>query len=69
MKNTWILTLGACNCNNSFNFSISSKISNGIEFKFAKLHFFSLKHIPIVNILKVTIRIDQGASTFWMCRP
>jgi len=65
-----ILTLRACNCNNSFNFSIFSKNLNGIELKLVELHFLSLKHIPIVMyILKVTIKFDWGASTFGMRGP
>jgi len=70
MKNTpnygfQILTHGAFNFNNSFNFS---KFSNGIERKLVKLHLLSLNEIPKVFIFKVTIRFDQGASTFWMPR-
>jgi len=71
MKNTqnstiWILTLRACNCNNFFSFSIFSKFYNGIERKLVKLHFLSLKHIPIMDILKATFKVDQGTSSFWM---
>jgi len=71
MKNTpncgfWILTHGAFNFNNSFNFS---KFSNGIERKLVKLHLLSLNEILKVVIFKVTITVDQDASTFWMLRP
>jgi len=60
-----ILTHGALNFNNFFNFS---KFSNGIERKIFKLHFLSLNEISKVVILKVTMRVDQGTSTFWMPR-
>jgi len=71
MKNTtyyvfWILTHGACNCNISFNIWISSKFQDEVERKFVKLHFLSLRQIPKMVILKVTIKVDQGTSTFWM---
>jgi len=71
MKNTpnygfWILIHGAFNFNISFNFS---NFSNGIETKLVKLCFLSLNQIPKVVIYKVTIRVDQGASTFWMPGP
>jgi len=71
MKNTpycssGILAYGALNFNNSFNFS---NFSNGIERKFFKLHFLSLNVIPKVVIFKVTMRVDQGASTFSMPGP
>jgi len=58
-----ILTHGTLNCSNSFNFS------NGIERKLFKLHFLSLNEIPKVVIFKVTMRVDQGSSTFWMPGP
>jgi len=63
MKNTpycgfWILTLGAFNFNNSFNFSKFSKFSNGVERKLVKLHLLSLNEIPKVVIFKVTIMVD-----------
>jgi len=58
-----ILIYGAFNFNNSFNFS------NGIERKLFKLHFLSLNKISKVVIFKVTMRVDQGASTFGMPRP
>jgi len=71
MKNTLycdlgILTHGALNFNNSFNFS---NFSNGVERKLFKLHFFSLNEISKVVIFKVTMRVDQGASTFRMPGP
>jgi len=71
MKNTLycgfgILTHGALNFNNSFSFSNFSNFSNGIEIKLFKLHFLSLNEIPKVVIFKVTMRVDQGASTYWM---
>jgi len=74
MKNTpnygfRILTHGAFNFNNSFNFSKLSKFSNGVERKLVKLHLLSLNEIPKVFIFKVTIKFDQGTSTFWMPRP
>jgi len=74
MKNTpycglGILTHRAFNFNNSFNFSNSSNFSNGIERKLFKLYFLSLNEIPQVVIFKVTMRVDQGASTFGMPGP
>jgi len=64
-----ILTRGALNFNNSLNFSKISKILNGIEKKLFKLHFLSLNEIPKVIIFKVTVRTDQGTSTFLMSGP
>jgi len=74
MKNTpyyvfWILTYGAFNFNNSFNFPIFPNFSNGVETRLVKLCFLNLNQIPKVIIYKVTIKVDQGASTFWMPRP
>jgi len=71
MKNTpycgfGILTHGTFNFNNSFNFS---NFSIWIESKLFKLHFLSLNEISKVVIFKVTMRVDQGASTFWMPGP
>jgi len=74
MKNTtycvfWISRNGACNCNNSFNFWIFSKIQVKVERKLVKLHFLSLSQIPKMVIFKFRIKVDQGASTFGMCGP
>jgi len=74
MKNTpnwgfWILTPGAFNFNNSFSFSKFSKFSNGVERKLVKLPLLSLNEIPKVVIFKVTIKVDQNASTFGMLGP
>jgi len=74
MKNTtysifWIITHGACNYNNSFNFWIFSKFQVEVQRKLAKLHFLSLSQIPKMVVLKVRIKVHQGASTFWMCGP
>jgi len=71
MKNTpnygfRILTHGAFNFNNSFNFS---NFSNGVQRKLVKFHLLSLNEIPKVVIFKVPIRFDQGASTFGMPGP
>jgi len=71
MKNTpkcsfWILTHGAFNFNNSFNFS---NFSNGVERKLVRLHLLTLNEIPKVVIFKVTIKFDQDAFTFWMPGP
>jgi len=74
MKNTtcfvWgILTHGACNCNNSFNFWIFSKFQVEVERKLVKLHFLNLSQIPKLVIVKVRIKVDQVTSIFWMCGP
>jgi len=74
MKNTiyyiiWILTHRACNCNVSFNFWIFSKIQDEVERGLIKIYLFSLSQIPKMVILKVTIKVDQGAFTFWMHGP
>jgi len=63
-----ILTHRAFNFNNSFNFWNFLKFSNVVESKLVKLHFLSLNQIPKVVIYKVTIKVDQGASTFGMPR-
>jgi len=70
MKNTqydviWIMTLelAIAIILSIFHFF---KILKWDRIKFVKLHFLSLKYIPIIYILKVTINVDQGASTFWM---
>jgi len=59
-----ILTYGALIFNNSFNSSNFSNFSNGIERKLVKLHFLSLNEI--LKVVIVTMRGDQGASTFGM---
>jgi len=74
MKNTpnygfWILTPGAFNFNNSFNFSNFSNFSNGVKRKLVKLHLLSLNEIPKVVVFKVTNKVYQDASTFWMLGP
>jgi len=58
-----ILTYGALIFNNSFN---SSNFPNGTERKLIKLYFLWLNEIPEVVTVKVTMRGDQGASTFWI---
>jgi len=74
MKNTtycviWILIHGACNCNNSFNFSNFSKFQDELEKDLLKLHFHSLNQTLKMVILKITIKDNKCAFTFWMCRP
>ena len=74
MKNTeygvlWILTHIAFNCNNFFDLGHFSKFQDGIERKLDKLHFHCLQQILNILVLKVTIEVDQGASTFWMLGP
>jgi len=74
MKNTtycvfFILTHGACNYNNSFQFLDFSKFQAEVERKFAKLHFLSLSQISKMVILKIRIKVDEGGSTFWMHGP
>jgi len=69
MKNTpyWdfgILTAGALNFNNSFNFSNFSNFSYEIEKELFKLCFLSLNEISKVIIFKVTMRVDQVTFTF-----
>ena len=71
MKNTQyrvigILTHWAFNCNNFLNFGHFSQFQNGIERELGKLHFLNLHQIPNILSLKLTIEVDQGASTFGM---
>jgi len=40
-----------------------------LETKLVRLRFLSLNEIPKAGILKVVIKVDQGASTFWMREP
>jgi len=37
--------------------------------KLIKLDFLSLNEIPKVVTFRPTIKVDQGASTFWMTGP
>jgi len=45
-------------------FDIFQKNSNGVETKLVRLRLLSLNQIRKVVILKVAIKVDQGASTF-----
>jgi len=65
MKNTpnygfWILTHGAFNFNNSFNFSIFSNFSNGVQRKLVKLHLLGLNEIPKVFIFKLQSSLTKA---------
>jgi len=50
-------------------FGFFSKFLDEVERELAKLHFLNSNHVSKMIILKVTIKVDQGASTFWMHGP
>jgi len=63
--NIWVLTHVAFDCYNSINFWNFSKFWNEVDIKLIRLHFLNLYCTePKVDTLKVTIKFDQGLSTF-----